>query len=102
MNEEQKRWSDQYSSSVGAKEFLRLSCAVLLWSFILIAISILFALAGYSSSIMNWVFSTILVFSIFICPLIALRSKSGYALLRKILGNENLPKEPYPRSTVKI
>lgn len=102
MNEEQKRWSYQYSSNFGAKEFLRLSCALIIWVFVLIIISVLFALAGYSSNLMSWIFSTILVISILFLPVIALRTISGYVLLRRILGNENLPNEPYPRSIIKV
>ncbi len=98
MNEEQKKWSRQYSSNFGAKEFLRLGCAIIIWLLIGIGISIAFDLAGYS-----WGSIVIAIFFIamFTFAFTAYSRKSSYLLLRKIIGNDSFPQEPYPRSTVK-
>jgi len=99
MNEERNKWSKQLSSNFGAKEFLRFGCAVMIWLFIGLAISIPIGVAGYSWASMIFVIflSTILVF-----PFVTRRWKPAYSLLRKILGNKNLPSEPMPYSIVKI
>jgi hypothetical protein len=31
MDEEQKKWSQQFTANFGAREFVRLGCAVLIW-----------------------------------------------------------------------
>jgi len=100
MSDEQKEWSKQYTSNIGAREFLRLSCAIVTWIFLGAGVSVLFGLAGYDSlsSIVFGIFFVALFVFAFISP----RRKQTYLLLRKILGNENLPAEPMPRSTVKI
>ena len=99
MDEKQKEWYQQYSSNIGAKEILRLGCAIMLWIFIGLGISVPIAFAGYSNGFMIFViFFIILLLS----PFIAYSRKPIYSLLRKILGNENLPMEPMPRSTMKI
>ena len=99
MNDEQKEWYKQYSSNIGAKEILRLGCAIILWIFIGFGISFLFVLAGYSNSSIVFVIFFIMLF---VFPFIAFSRKPIYSFLRKILGNENLPIEPMPRSTMKI
>src|SRR5574342_694199 len=99
MNDEQKEWSKQYTSNIGAKEFLRLGCAIMLWVFIGVGVSLIFELLGYS--VHNIVFGTFFII-LFVLPFVAYSRKPAYSLLRKILGNENLPREPYPRSNMKI
>ena len=99
MNDEQKEWYKQYSSNLGAKEILRLGCAIILWIFIGLGISTPLALAGYSNSFIIFVIFFIMLF---VFPSIAYSRKPMYSLLRKILGNKNLPIEPMPHSTMKI
>src|SRR5689334_6688772 len=99
MNDKQKAWNRQYTSNIGTKEFVRLGCAIMLWIFIGIGVSFAFELAGYSASGMAF---GIFIIILFVFPFIAYSRKSTYSLLRKILGNENLPIEPMPRSTVKL
>ena len=99
MNEEPKEWSRRYNLSIGMKEIIRLGCAIIIWIFIGVVISLALELAGYSLS--SIVFGIFFV-SPFVFAFIAASRKSTYSLLRKILGNENLPHEPFPRSTVKI
>ena len=101
MDDERKKWSKQYTSNIGAREVLRLGRAFVIWIFILVALSIPFGLAGYSSNSISWIFSTILIITIFAFPFIAFSWKPAYSLLRKIIGNENLPTEIMPRSTAK-
>ena len=102
MDEEQKNWRQQYTSNIGVREVLRLGFAFVIWILILIVLSIPFGFAGYSSSSISWIFSTILVITILAFPFIAFSWKPAYSLLRKILGNKNLPTEPRPHSIVKI
>ncbi|HXD09402.1 MAG TPA: hypothetical protein VN653_05005 [Anaerolineales bacterium] len=99
MNDEQKEWYKQYSSNLGAKEILRLGCAIMLWIFIGLGISTSFALAGYSNSS---IIIVIFFIMLFVFPSIAYSRKPMYSLLRKILGNKILPVEPMPHSTMKI
>ena len=99
MDEEQKEWRKRYTSNIGAKEVLRLGCAMILWIFIGVGMSVLFASRGYSNS---FIFFVIFFIMLFVFPFIAYSREPMYSLLRKILGNENLPIEPMPRSTMKI
>lgn len=98
MNEEQTRWRNQFVSNIGIKEILKLGCAIMVWIFIGAGIAIAFALGGYSwSSIIFGIF----LITMFFFPFVVHSSKPLYILTRKILGNENLPLEPYPSSKVK-
>lgn len=99
MDEEQKERSKQYSSNIGTIEILRLGCAVMIWIFIGMGVSFVFYLAGYSNS--SIIFAIFLVM-LFVFTFISRSRKPTYLLLRRILGNKNLPAEPMPRSTVKI
>jgi hypothetical protein len=98
MNDEQKIWSRQYASSIGTKEFIRVGCAIIIWIFLGIGLTLAFHLTGYSadSAIFNIFFIAMFAFQF-----VATRWKPAYSLLRKILGNENLPIEPYPRTISK-
>ena len=102
MNEEQKKWSSQYTSNIGGREFLRLGCAIGSWILILVGLTIVFGFVGLSSKFTGLLFGTILVISFGLFPFIARSWGPGYSLVRRILGNQNLPEEPYPRSTAKI
>lgn len=95
MDDEQKRWSAQYTANIGVREFLRLFCAIMLWVLIGVGTSIVFDLAGYS---FGSIIISIFIIMMFVFPFFAVSRKPTYLLLRKILGNESLPKEPYPRS----
>ncbi|HLO17328.1 MAG TPA: hypothetical protein VK206_21020 [Anaerolineales bacterium] len=99
MNEEQKEWSKKYTASIATKEFLRIGCAIMLWVFLGAALALASDLAGYS-----WgpIIFGVFLMMMFIFPFAAPSSKAMYPLLRKILGNENLPTKSMPRSTVKI
>jgi hypothetical protein len=93
MDDKQKEWYEQYSVSFGAREFFRFGCVFFIWMFMGIVLTFMFR-----SSTMLILF---LVFP-FMFAIVAQRWKPAYLLLRKIWGNENLPLEPMPRSTVKI
>ena len=99
MEQQRKKWLAQYAANIGAQEFLRLGCAILLWIFIGLGLTVPFALAGYSNRFLIFVIFFIMLFMF---PFIAYSRKPMYWLLRKILGNENLPTEPMPPSTMKI
>jgi hypothetical protein len=99
MNERQKEWSRQYTSNIGAKEFLRLCCAIMAWVFVGVGISISLELAGYSGG--SLIISVFIV-AMFVFPFVAFSGRSTYTILRKILGNENVPKGPFPRFPTKI
>ena len=88
MDEKQKEWDKQVSSNFGAREFLRFLAAFFAWIFLGVAASI--------------ILRSTLVFLIFFLTAfaffsVASRWKWAYKILRKILGNKNLPIEPMPR-----
>jgi hypothetical protein len=92
MNDEQRKWKKQYSSCFGTREFLRLAIAILAWIFAGLAIS---SIVG-SSTIFIAFFFVLFLFS-FVSP----RWKPAYSLLRKIIGNQNLPTEPLSHTVAK-
>lgn len=98
MNDEHKEWSKQYTSSIGVKEFFRVGCAIILWVFIGVGISLAFELNGYS--IGSIIFSIFFI-AMFVFPFIAFRYKPAYLFLRKVLGNKSLPTSPPPSSNEK-
>jgi len=55
MGEEQKNWSKQYTSNIGTKEVIRLGCAITIWLFFGLAISIPLGVAGSSWASMIFV-----------------------------------------------
>ena len=99
MDEEQKAWSKQYASNIGTKEILRLGCAIMTWIFIGVGVGLAFDLVGYSYSSIIFV---IFLVMLFVFPFIAPSRKPTYSLLRKILGNKNLPPEPFPGKLIKL
>jgi len=99
MDEERRKWLAQYAANIGAREVLRLGCAIITGIFISGGISTALDLAGYSNS---FIISAIFFIIMFVFAFIAKSRKPMYSLLRKILGNENLPTEPMPRSPMKI
>jgi len=100
MDDEQKKWRKQYSSSLGAKEYIRLSGAIVIWEFIGMAIALAIALPGKNEKLSDIIIA-IFTLSIFVFPIL-IRWRLAYSLLRAIVGNKNLPTEPMPRSTIKL
>jgi len=93
MDDKQKEWYRQYSVSFGVREFFRFGCVFFIWMLIGIALTFMFR----SSTIL-----TIFLVIPFIFAIVGRQWKPAYFLLLKIWGNENLPAEPMPRSTMKI
>ncbi len=98
MDDRRKAWSEQYNKNFGVKELLRFSCASGIWMSLGVALSVALASTGYTAA--EYVFLIFLI-TFFAFPIIAITWVPAYTLFRKILGNENLPAEPMPRSTVK-
>ncbi len=88
MDEEQRKWQKQYTSHIGAREFLILGGVVMGW-----------ILVGLLISVVTETLTVFLVFflSVFVFAILSTRWKPAYVILYKILGNKNLPKEPFPR-----
>jgi hypothetical protein len=87
MDEDRKRWYEQYSKSFGAEEFLRFGCAFIIWNFIGLGMEI-------------WLHN-IGVFEIFLAiasgfPILAVLWNPAYFLFRKILGGKNMPTASLP------
>ena|SRR6266498_3946682 len=97
MKEERNRWSEQFSSNIGASELLRLGCFVVIWMLLAVALSSIF----YTSQLIQILLFTIFLISLFAFAIFSQTWKPAYSLLRKIFGNKNLPNEPMPPSTVK-
>jgi len=89
MNEEQRKWRDQYLNSLGSREFLRLAIAIVVW----VLVGIVFSILTSCSYVFDVFFITLFVF-----PFIAPKWKPAYNVFRKLVGNDRLPTEPYPRS----
>lgn len=89
LNEEQRKWYKQYISNLGAKEFFRLAAAMIVWIFLGVVLSVV-TRAG--------VLFAVFFFAMFAFAAIAPRWKPTYFLLRKIVGNQSLPLEPFPRN----
>ena len=93
MDEEQRKWYQQYLASFGVREFFRFGCFLIFW------ISLAGVLTVILKSSMVFLAFFILMFMV---AIIAPRWRPAYHLLRLIWGNQNLPYEPYPRSTTKF
>jgi magnesium-transporting ATPase (P-type) len=89
MDEEQRKWQKQYSSHMGAREFLILIGAIMGW-----------VLIGALISVMTNSFAVFLIFfvSMLVFAVVSTRWKPAYSILYKLLGNKNLPTEPFPRA----
>ncbi len=87
MNDAQKEWYRKYSESFGVREFFRFGIFLALWVILGVVVMITFE---------NEVFFYIFFSIPFAFAVLAPRWKPTYSLLRKLLGNENLPLEPYP------
>ena len=87
-DDDRKAWETQFNSNFGAREYVRLSAALLAW--ILLGVS----LAAVSR--LTPLFYLFLI-SGFAFPFITRRWRPGYRLLLVILGNKDLPQEPMPR-----
>jgi len=93
MNDEQKAWYERFGRSFGALEYLRSSCALILW---MLVGAMLAGLLGIP------IIVVIFLLVVFVYAPIATRWKPAYRLLRLILGNKEMPPEPRPPSTATI
>ncbi len=82
MDEEQKRASEQYAGNFGAREFIRYSCASLSFLLVGLALSMILHNSGISIIFIGLFFG-ILWLAPYWPP--------AYALVRKVMGNPNLP-----------
>jgi hypothetical protein len=98
MDDNRNAWSKRFNKNYGVREVLRFSGAFGIWMSLGVAISVALAVRGYAAG--EYVFLVFLMV-FFMFPMIARTWAPAYTLLRKILGNANLPTEPMPRSTVK-
>lgn len=88
MDEEQRKWQKQSTSHIGVREVLILGGAVIGWLLIGLLISVVMeSLAVF----------LIFFFSMFGFAMVSTRWKPAYSILYKIMGNKNLPTEPFPR-----
>lgn len=86
MNDERKKWLNQYYSNFGGKEILKLVCAIFIWIGIAIALSIAF----------NPKVFDVMFISMFIIAYLCVRWQPSYLLFRKLIGNENFPLTAMP------
>jgi hypothetical protein len=93
MDEDPRKWSNQYYSNLGGKEFLRSGCAIGLWFLLGFVLGDIFY-----SKLLLFVFIAIL----FIYSVLAPIWTPMYLIHRKILGNPNLPTKPIPRRRMKV
>ena len=87
MNEEQKEWYRRFSSSFGAREFVRFGCAFFIWEFIGLGLYI------WLNNIGIFVLFMAIYFSF---PILTAGWQPAYSLLRKIFGNPNMPEKIMP------
>ena len=98
MDEEQKKWDEQFWRNFGAREYLRFSCFVGIWMFLAAALCLIF----YTSKLIPSLLITVVLICLFVFAIFSRTWKPAYSFFRKILGNKNLPIEPRPHSIVKI
>ncbi|MBI3162622.1 MAG: hypothetical protein HYZ23_08935 [Chloroflexi bacterium] len=87
MNEEQKEWYKRFWSSFGVREFLRFGCAFFIWEFIGLGLYIWLNNIGILIVFMSVYFSF---------PILTAGWQPAYSVLRKILGNPNMPEKIMP------
>ena len=88
MNEEQKKWQDQFwKNSWGIRELFRFGCAFIIWQAIGIGLTIWSGNVGYVLICMAFYFTF---------PTLTGYWQPAYSFLRKILGNENMPPKLMP------
>jgi hypothetical protein len=87
MDEEQREWQMQFSSHMGVREVLILGAAMIGWLVIGMVIAVV---TGFLP-----IYLIFLVFT-FVFAFVSPRWKPAYALLYKLLGNKDLPTEPFP------
>ena len=92
MNNEPRKWLNQYYANIGGKEFLRFGCAIGIWILLRIVLREVF----HSTWILFVFVAVLMIFS-----LLSLLWKPMYLIHRKILGNPNLPTEPIPRQSIR-
>ncbi|MEW6083792.1 MAG: hypothetical protein AB1607_04270 [Chloroflexota bacterium] len=89
MNEEEKKWQEQYAkNSTGNREIFRLGCVLVIWYAIGVGLTIWSGNVGY----------VLICFAAYLSfPALTGYWQPAYALSRKILGNESLPPSLMPR-----
>ncbi len=92
MDDERKAWEKQFSSNFGPREYLRFSAAFVGWILLgaFLAAFLRFEAVFY-----------LFLFSAFAFPFVTRSWRPAYRFLRIILGNNDLPQEPMPRSGAK-
>ena len=98
MNVEQKAWQKQFWMNFGALEYIRFSCSLVVWMFLAVALALVF----HKSVSITTLLITAFLIATFAFSIISRTWGPAYNILRKILGNKNLPLEPMPRSAMKI
>ena len=98
MDEKRREWRRQQSANFGAREFVRFGCAFIGWTFLGVAIGVALEVHDYPG---GQLVTGIFLLTAVMFPLVSLKWKPPYTILRRILGNENLPTEPMPRLSVR-
>jgi hypothetical protein len=84
MDDEQKRWSEQYDRNFSEKEFLRYGCVLM--SFLLVGITLGMTLHNAGIIVL---FVVVFHAIIWLAPY----WQPAYAIVRKIMGNPNIPSQ---------
>jgi amino acid transporter len=89
MNGAQREWQHQLERSFGPREFIRAGGAIFAWNLLGAAVSLV-----VGSSV------PVVLFMVALLPfaLVATTWKPAYWVVRKVLGNPNMPAEPRPRA----
>ncbi|HJR80414.1 MAG TPA: hypothetical protein VJ821_10105 [Anaerolineales bacterium] len=82
MDEKQKKWTEQYGSNFGAKEFLRFSCALMTLLIVGIGLGLAFKNAGIIVIFIVLFFGTL-----WLAPY----WQPAYSIVHRIMGNPNIP-----------
>jgi len=102
MDEEQKEWQKQFWTNFGATEYIRFSCSFGLWMFLAVALALTLSLVFNIPEIVGGFLITTFLIAAFTFSIVSRTWRPAYNILRKILGNKDLPTEPIPHSTIKI
>ncbi len=87
MGQDVRAWEKQFNNNFGSRELLRFLGAVAGW---LVLGLLLSRLTG------DFVIFFLFMISAFVFPVASMRWKPAYILLHIILGNHNLPVDPWP------
>ena len=89
LNDEQRNWQKQFNTNIGCLELLRFGGAFIAWQLVGAVAAAFVPVPFFVVFIVLWLLPFVFAF---ICT----RWRPTYLLLRGILGNKNLPAEPYP------